>query len=141
MYNRPSPHDDPINLLMGRQLPATQDPNLSSPLLPACHLPPPLPPRQRQQQFMAESYQPSWKHVISTGGEAVRNLANILLDGEGTAFISNLEPEDAEVYIEILDHVSRDPYLLPAFVVSDGFVRASQNTTSKPSRNRLSSSR
>lgn len=70
---------------------------------------------------------------------AVRTLAEILLDEEGRTFISNLEREDAELCIEILSRVSRDPYLLPILAVSDGFFRASQSTTSKPRRSRLSS--
>ena len=90
---------------------------------------------------MAKDYSQLWKIVasISDEGKAVRTLAEILLDKEGRAFISNLE-RDAELCIEILDRVSRDPcLLLPA--ISDGFFRALQSTTSKPQRDRPSSPR
>ena len=91
---------------------------------------------------MARNYRQLWKDVTSTNGEgeAIRTLAQIVLDKEGRAFISNLERDDAELCIEILDRVSRELYLLPSFAVSDGFFRASQDTTSEPQRNRLSSS-
>ena len=109
--------------------------------LPAIHNP--KPPPSQQQQLMVKDYRQLWKDVTSTSGEgeAIRTLADILRDGEGTDFILNLALEDAELCIEILDHVSRDPYLFPAFTVSDDFFRASQSTTSKPSRNRFFSSR
>jgi len=62
-----------------------------------------------------------WKRVTNTTdeGKAVRTLAEILADKEGRAFISRLGHEDAELCIEILDHVCCDPYLLPSLVVSD----------------------
>ena len=41
-------------------------------------------------------------------------MAEILLDEEGRTFISNLESADAELCIEILDLVSRDPCLFPS---------------------------
>jgi len=65
---------------------------------------------------MAKDYQRLWKDVTSTNneGKAVRTLADILLDKEGRTFISNLARKDAELCIEILDHVSRNPYLLPS---------------------------
>ena len=65
---------------------------------------------------MAKDHRRLWKDVISTGdeGKAVRTLARILLDSDGRAFILNLERKDAELCIEILDHVSRDPYPLPS---------------------------
>ena len=83
-----------------------------------------------------------WKDVTNTGdeGKAVQTLAKILLYKEGRTFISSLAREDAEFCIEILDHVSRDPYPLSALAVSDCFVRASQSTTSTFQRNKLSSS-
>ena len=91
---------------------------------------------------MAKNYQQLWQDVASTSdeGKAVRTLAEIVLDKPGRAFISNFERDDAELCIEILDRVSRELYLLPSFAVSDGFFRASQDTTSEPQRNRLSSS-
>jgi len=66
------------------------------------------------RQLIAENYQPLWEDVTSTNdeGEAVRTLAGIVLNREGRAFVSNLERDDAELCIEILDCVSRDPYLL-----------------------------
>ena len=94
------------------------------------------------RQTTAKYYRRLWKDVTSASdeGKAARTLAEIVLDKEGRTFISNLARKDAELCIEILDHVSRDPHLLPAFAVSDGFFRASQRTTSKLSRDRLFSS-
>ena len=56
-----------------------------------------------------------WNDVTSTNDEdkAIRTLAEILVDKEGRRFISNLEREDAELCIEILDHVSRGLCKLP----------------------------
>ena len=90
---------------------------------------------------MAKDYQRLWGDVTSTNDEvkAIRTLAEILLDKEGRSLISNLARKDAELCIEILDLVSRDPCLLPS--VSDDFVRGSQSTTSELQRNRFSSSR
>jgi hypothetical protein len=51
-------------------------------------------------------------------GKAVRILAEILLDKEGRAFISNLEHKEAELCIEILDHVSRDMPPSPSSAIS-----------------------
>ena len=89
---------------------------------------------------MAKNYQGLWENVTSAGDEAkaVRTLAEILTDKEGRVFISRLERESAELCIEILDHVSRDLHSFRPFVASDGLVRVSQNTSSKPQRNRLS---
>jgi len=65
---------------------------------------------------MAENYQPLWKDVTSAndGGEAVRTLAGTVLNREGRAFVSDLERNDAKLCIEVLDCVSRDPYLFPS---------------------------
>jgi len=65
---------------------------------------------------MAKDYQRLWRDVTSANddGEAVRILAEIVLDKEGRAFISNLERDDAELCIEILDRVSHDLYLPPS---------------------------
>jgi len=59
---------------------------------------------------MAKNYQRLWKEVTSTIDEAksVRILAEILVDKEGRTFVSRLGREDAELCIEILDHVSRN---------------------------------
>ena len=62
---------------------------------------------------MAKDYQRLWKEVTSAIDEAksVRTLAEILVNKEGRAFISRLERKDAELCIEILDHVGRDLHL------------------------------
>jgi hypothetical protein len=62
---------------------------------------------------------PLWKNVVSASasgdeGKAVQILAKILLDKEDRASISKLERKDAELCIEILDHVSRDLHPLPS---------------------------
>ena len=64
---------------------------------------------------MAKDYRRLWKGVTSTSdeGKAVRTLAEILLDKEGRTFISNLKRKDAQLCMEIFDHVSRDPSPLP----------------------------
>ena len=56
-----------------------------------------------------------WNDITSTDdeGKAIRTLAKILVDKEGRKFIANLGRKDAELCIEILDHVSRDPCQLP----------------------------
>ena len=109
-------------------------------IVPSYHPPSirPTPPRR----IMAKDYQRLWEHVTSATDEAkaVRTLAEILADRDGGTFISRLERKHAELCIEILDHVSRDLHPLPSSVVSDGFIRASQSTTSKFPRSRLSSS-
>ena len=63
---------------------------------------------------MTKDYRRLWKSAASTIDEAkaVRTLAEILVDKEGRAFLSRLERKDAELCIEILDHVSRDLRLL-----------------------------
>ena len=83
---------------------------------------------------MAKDYPQLWKAVTSANdeGRAARTLAEILLGRGGMAFISSLERDDAELCIEILDRVSRGSYLLPAFAVSDGSLRVSRGTDSKP---------
>ena len=92
---------------------------------------------------MAKDYQRLWEDVTRAIDEAnaVRTLAEILADEEGRTFVSRLERKDAELCIEILDHVSCDLYPLPSFTASDGLVRALQSTTSTLPRSRLSSSR
>ena len=92
---------------------------------------------------MAKDYQRLWAHITGTTDEsrAVRTLVEILADREGRTFISRLERKEAELCIDILDHVSRDLDLLPSFVLSGGFIRVLQSTDSNPPRNRLSSSR
>ena len=94
---------------------------------------------------MAKDYKRLWEHITNATNEskAVRTLAGILADSEGRAFISRLEHNEAELCIDILDHVSRDLYLLFPFAFSDGdgFARVSQSTTLNPPRNRFSLSR
>ena len=92
---------------------------------------------------MAKDYRRLWKDVTSTTDEAkaVRTLAMILADKEGRVFISRLERGDAELCIEILDHVSRYLHLLHPFFASDHLCRASRCTTSEPPRSKNSSSR
>ena len=65
---------------------------------------------------MAKDYRRLWKGATSTSdeGEAVRTLAEILLDKEGRTFISSLKRKDAQLCMEILDSVSRDPSPLPS---------------------------
>ena len=65
---------------------------------------------------MVKDYRWLWQGVANASdqGEAVRTLAEILLDEEGRTFISSLERTDAELCIEIMDLVSRDPRLLPS---------------------------
>ena len=57
---------------------------------------------------MVKDYPPLWKDITSAKDEAkaVRTLAEILADKEGRAFIGTLNRADAELCIEILDHVS-----------------------------------
>jgi len=64
---------------------------------------------------MAKNYQRLWEEVTSgiDDAKSVRTLAEILVDKEGRAFISHLAHKDAELCIEILDHVSCDLYLFP----------------------------
>lgn len=64
---------------------------------------------------MAKDFRRLWKDVTNTIDEAkaVRILAEILADKEGRAFISRLERKDAELCIEILDHVSYNLDFLP----------------------------
>ena len=148
-----------------RRLPATRDPTPPTPLplppqrtsplptrpLPTTHdpasytlpLPPPPPPKKKQQQPMAKDYRQLWKEITAAGdeGKTLQTLAKILLDKESRTFISNLAPKNAELCIETLDHVSRDPYLLSALTVSNGFFRVSLGTTSKLPRNMISLSR
>ena len=57
---------------------------------------------------MAKDYPRLWRDVTSASDEdnAVRTLAEILVDREGRTFIGNSERGDAELCIEILDYVS-----------------------------------
>jgi len=91
---------------------------------------------------MSKNYRQLWNDIIDANSEtkAVRTLAEILADKEGRTFISHLGREDAKLCIEILDRVRRDLHLLPSAVVSGSLTRASESTTSKSSRSKLSSS-
>jgi hypothetical protein len=77
---------------------------------------PPSTRPSRPLRTMAKDYRRLWEDITSTSdeGKAVRTLAEIVLDEEGRSFISNLQRKDAELCIEVLDLVSRDPYLLPS---------------------------
>ena len=68
---------------------------------------------------MAKDYRRLWRDLTNTIDEAkaVRLLAEILADKEGRVYISRLERKDAEVCIEVLDHVSC-VLLCSPFVVS-----------------------
>jgi hypothetical protein len=92
---------------------------------------------------MTQDYYRLWKDLTSAidEAEAVRTLAEILVDKDGRAFILRLEREDAELCIEILDHVTCNLPLLPSPALSCDFIRASRTITSNPLRNRFSSSR
>ena len=52
-----------------------------------------------------------WKkaRVAMDETESVQTLARILSSKDGRAFIPDLVPQDAEICIEILDHVSLNP--------------------------------
>jgi hypothetical protein len=91
---------------------------------------------------MDKDYRQLWKDVTSATDEAnaVRTMAEILTDWEGRTFISRLERKEAELCIEILDHVSCDLHLFPSFTLSDGFISVSRSTASRASRSRRSSS-
>ena len=88
---------------------------------------------------MVKDYQRLWRDVTSANNEtqAVRSLAEILIDKEGRGFISSLKRKDAELCIEVLDRVSCDLHL--PFVVLGGFDRGLRGTSSKLPRNNTSS--
>ena len=78
---------------------------------------------------MAKDYQRQWQDITDTIDEAkaVRILAEILVEKEGRTFISSLERKDAELCIEILDHVRCDMHLFPlspSQMISAGHRRA-----------------
>ena len=87
---------------------------------------------------MTKNYGQLWKNVTTASDdiEAVRNLAEILIDKEGRVFASNLGRSDAELCIEILDYVRRDNIYHLSFVISNGRIRLSRSTTSGLPRNR-----
>ena len=60
---------------------------------------------------MVADFNKLWKrvHTATDEAESVRALAKILSSKDGRAFILDLEPPDAELCIEILDHVSPNP--------------------------------
>jgi len=57
---------------------------------------------------MNADYDKLWKRIRSAvdEGESVRTLVKILSAKDGRIFVLNLEPSEAELCIEILDHVS-----------------------------------
>jgi len=59
---------------------------------------------------MADNFDQLWKKVRAVDeAESIRTLAKILSSKDGRTFIFNLEPSDAALCIEILDHVSPSP--------------------------------
>ena len=93
---------------------------------------------------MDKNFQQLWDDVKSANdeAEAIRALAEIVTEKAGRVFVSQFEREDAKYCIDALGRVSRYPRSQRSFSFSDIFIRASQETTSKPpSKNRLSSSR
>ena len=95
---------------------------------------------------MTKDYPQLWKNVTSSRDEdkAVRILAEILVDREGRSFVGTLKRADAELCVEILDHVSLSLIRQIRSLLPDSdclFIRASQSIISKPRRNGLSSSR
>jgi len=60
---------------------------------------------------MAKDYQQLWKDAVSAmdKAQAIQTLSGILVDKEGRVFISCLDGKEAELCVEILDNVSRDP--------------------------------
>ena len=67
----------------------------------------------RSATIMAKDYQQLWHRInMIDEARAIRNLTEILVDGNkldeaGRDFISNLDPKDVELCIEILDRVCR----------------------------------
>ena len=59
---------------------------------------------------MSDNFSKLWKKARTATDEAesIRALAKILSSKDGRAFIFDLEPLEAELCIEILDHVSAD---------------------------------
>ena len=95
-----------------------------------------------ENSLVAKDYQRLWEGVAyaASEAEAVRALADIMVNKEGRAFALGLDRKAAELCIEVLDCVSCDLHFPPS-ATSDGFVRASQSTTSNPTRRVFSSSR
>ena len=94
---------------------------------------------------MTKDYKQLWKRITDKTGQsevaqAAHALAEIVADSAGRDFISRSSREDAELCVEILDHVSRDLHSPPP-ATSDGLIRASPNSTSNPLRRVLSLSR
>jgi len=63
---------------------------------------------------MADDFDELWKKVRAVDeAESIRTLAKILSSKDGRMFIFNLEPPEAALCIEILDHVSPSPSVIP----------------------------
>ena len=60
---------------------------------------------------------------MADGAESVRTLAKILSSEDGRSFISNLEPPEAELCIEILDHVSSNPSSTPRWSLTNPIIQ------------------
>ena len=81
---------------------------------------------------MGKDYRQLWAGVTNATGqaEAVRALAEIVIDKQGRAFTLNLERKEAKSCVEILDSVSRDlqpPISLP-HTVSPGYLNEKPRT-------------
>jgi len=77
---------------------------------------------------MAKNYRRLWEGVAKATDdvEAVRALAEIVVDKQGRAFTLDLKHEEAELCVETLDYVSCDlslPPLLRPQMVSPGHHR------------------
>ena len=88
---------------------------------------------------MAKDYPQLWKGVADATDKAnaVQVLAEIVADLDGRTFTLGLKPEAVKLCVETLDYVGCDLHLL-SFVASNGLVRESHSTTSKPARGMLS---
>jgi serine/threonine protein kinase len=62
--------------------------------------------------------------IATSEAESVRTLAKILSSKDGRKFISNLELADAELCIEILDHVRMIPYRPHPTVFHQSYIQA-----------------
>lgn len=71
---------------------------------------------------MVVDFNKLWKNARTTVDEAesVRTLAKILSSTDGRTFISNLEPLEAELCIDILDRVSSNPPSATAMATHQG---------------------
>jgi len=100
-----------FNTRCGRELRVSswQERKASTPQpLPSPHL---LSPSSSLVNAMTVDFNRLWKKARTATDEAesIRTLAEILTSKDGRAFILDLEVKDAELCIEILDHVNSNP--------------------------------